>query len=303
MAHDTVENRTLTDWEKIARVLAEALPFLRRYRGQCFVIKYGGHAMDDRETAARFARDMVLLKQVGINPVIVHGGGPQIDAMLKRLNVKSEFKNGLRVTDAATMEVVEMVLSGKVNKELVQHIHDAGGTAVGLSGKDGGLITARKVMPQGLDLGLVGEPTNVNPYILRKVMEEDAIPVIAPVAVDEGGQTLNVNADTAAGAIAKALKAVRFLLLTDVQGLLDAKGALIPEVTPEEAQNAISNGIAKGGMIPKLETCIAAVKGGVKGAVILNGRDPHSVLLELLTPQGTGTLIRMEKYKDVGPVL
>ncbi len=278
-------------WEKIARILAEALPFLRRYRGQYFVIKYGGHAMDDGETALRFARDMVLLKQVGINPVIVHGGGPQIDAMLERLDIKSEFKGGLRVTGPATMEVVEMVLSGKVNKELVQGIRNAGGVAFGLSGKDGNLITARKVLPGGVDLGMVGEPVWVNPYILRKIVEEDAIPVVAPVAVDESGQTLNINADHAAGAIAAALKAVRFLLLTDVDGLMDPDRKLIPELSMADAQAAIDNGVATDGMIPKLQTCIDAVKGGVKGAVILNGRDPHSVLLELLTPEGTGTLI------------
>jgi acetylglutamate kinase len=280
------------DWEKIARILAEALPFLRRYRGQCFVIKYGGHAMNDSATAMNFARDMVLLKQVGINPVIVHGGGPQIDAMLKRLNIKSEFKNGLRVTDAETMEAVEMVLSGRVNKELVQCIRSAGGISFGLSGKDGNLVTAKKVFPGGVDLGLVGEPVSVNPYILRKIIEEDAIPVVSPVSVDENGQTLNINADTAAGAIAAALRAVRFLLLTDVPGLLDKDKNLISEVSLEGAQKAIDDGTAHGGMIPKLQTCIAAVKGGVKGAVILNGRDPHSVLLELLTPEGIGTLIR-----------
>ncbi|HVY12424.1 MAG TPA: acetylglutamate kinase [Alphaproteobacteria bacterium] len=286
------ENTKRGDWEKVARILAEALPFLRRYRGQCFVIKYGGHAMDDQATAMSFARDMVLLKQVGIHPVIVHGGGPQIEAMLKRLNIKSEFKNGLRVTDAATMEVVEMVLSGRVNKELVQCIRNAGGVSFGLSGKDGNLVTARKSMPGGVDLGFVGEPVNVNPYILRKIIEEDAIPVVAPVSVDEEGVTLNVNADTAAGAIAAALKAVRFLLLTDVQGLLDKNKQLIPEISVDDAQKAIDTGIATGGMIPKLQTCIQAIQGGVKGAVILNGRDPHSVLLELLTPEGTGTLIR-----------
>jgi acetylglutamate kinase len=285
------ENTRMKEWEKIARILAEALPFMRRYRGQCFVIKYGGHAMEDTETAMRFARDMVLLKQVGIHPVIVHGGGPQINSMLTRLNIKSEFKNGLRVTDAATMEAVEMVLSGKVNKELVQCIRNAGGVSFGLSGKDGNLVTAKKSMPGGVDLGFVGEVTNVNPYILRKIIEEDAIPVVSPVAVDDTGVTLNVNADTAAGAIAGALKAVRFILLTDVDGVLDTKGKLIPELSLDDAQGLIEKGVATGGMIPKLETCINAVKGGVKGAVILNGKDPHSVLLELLTPQGIGTLI------------
>lgn len=280
------------DWENIARILAEALPFLRRYRGQCFVIKYGGHAMDDVDAADRFARDIVLLKQVGINPVIVHGGGPQIDAFLKRLNIQSTFKNGLRVTDEATMEVVEMVLAGKVNKELVQSIRSAGGIAFGLCGKDGNLITAKKVMPDGVDLGLVGEPVKVNTAILEKIIAEDAIPVVAPVAVDESGQTLNINADTTAGAIAAALKAVRFMLLTDVPGFLDKEGKLVPELSIRAAEQAIIDGVAKGGMIPKLRTCISAVHGGVKGAVILNGKDPHSVLLELLTPQGTGTLIR-----------
>lgn len=286
-----VDTTSKEEWEKIARVLAEALPFLRRYRGQCFVIKYGGHAMDDTATAARFARDIVLLKQVGINPVIVHGGGPQIDAFLKKMNITSTFKNGLRVTDAATMEVVEMVLAGKVNKELVQSIRNAGGIAFGLCGKDGNLITAKKMTPDGVDLGFVGEPVNVTTYILRKIIEEDAIPVVAPVAVDENGQTLNINADTAAGAIAAALKAVRFMLLTDVPGFLDKNGNLVPEMTLQQAEQAIVEGVAKGGMIPKLQTCISAVRSGVKGAVILNGKDPHSVLLELLTPQGIGTLI------------
>jgi acetylglutamate kinase len=287
----STDNNTRQDWENLARVLAEALPFLRRYRGQCFVIKYGGHAMDDTATAERFARDIVLLKQVGIHPVIVHGGGPQIDAYLKKLGVASQFKNGLRVTDAATMEVVEMVLSGKVNKELVQGIRQAGGVAFGLSGKDGNLITARKITPDGQDIGFVGEPVHVNTYILKKIIEEDAIPVIAPVAVDEKGQTLNVNADIMAGAVAAALQAVRFMLLTDVPGFLDKKGKHVSEMSLKDAEAAIADGTAKGGMIPKLQTCITAVRGGVKGAVILNGKNPHSVLIELLTPQGIGTLI------------
>ncbi|MBY0428099.1 MAG: acetylglutamate kinase [Alphaproteobacteria bacterium] len=285
------QNPSMEEWGSIARILAEALPFLRRYRGQCFVIKYGGHAMDDDATALRFARDIVLLKQVGINPVIVHGGGPQIDAFLKKLNIQSTFKNGLRVTDAATMEVVEMVLAGKVNKELVQSISNAGGVAFGLTGKDGNLVQARKITPDGVDLGLVGEPTKINIYILKKILEEDGIPVIAPIGVDENGQTLNINADTLAGAIASALQAVRFMLLTDVAGFLDKNGQLVPEMTIAETEKAITDGVAKGGMIPKLQTCISAVRGGVKGAVILNGKDPHSVLLELLTPKGNGTLI------------
>ncbi|NDE91504.1 MAG: acetylglutamate kinase [Alphaproteobacteria bacterium] len=286
-----MEANSFEDWGSIARILAEALPFLRRYRGQCFVIKYGGHAMDDDATALRFAHDIVLLKQVGIHPVIVHGGGPQIDAFLKKLNIQSNFKNGLRVTDAATMEVVEMVLAGKVNKELVQSISNAGGVAFGLTGKDGNLVQARKYMPGGVDLGFVGEPVKVNTYILKKILEEDGIPVIAPIGVDENGQTLNINADTLAGAIASALQAVRFMLLTDVAGFLDKNGELVPEMTLAETEQAITDGVAKGGMIPKLQTCIAAVRGGVKGAVILNGKDPHSVLLELLTPKGNGTLI------------
>jgi acetylglutamate kinase len=285
------QNPSMEEWGSIARILAEALPFLRRYRGQCFVIKYGGHAMDDDATALRFARDIVLLKQVGINPVIVHGGGPQIDAFLKKLNIQSTFKNGLRVTDAATMEVVEMVLAGKVNKELVQSISNAGGVAFGLTGKDGNLVLARKIKPDGVDLGFVGEPVKINTYILKKILEEDGIPVIAPIGVDENGQTLNINADTLAGAIASALQAVRFMLLTDVAGFLDKNGQLVPEMTIQETEKAITDGVAKGGMIPKLQTCISAVRGGVKGAVILNGKDPHSVLLELLTPKGNGTLI------------
>ncbi len=285
------ENPSKEEWGSIARILAEALPFLQQYRGQCFVIKYGGHAMDDNATALRFARDIVLLKQVGINPVIVHGGGPQIDAFLKKLNIQSTFKNGLRVTDAATMEVVEMVLAGKVNKELVQSISNAGGVAFGLTGKDGNLVRARKITPDGVDLGFVGEPVKVNTHILKKILEEDGIPVIAPIGVDENGQTLNINADTLAGAIASALQAVRFMLLTDVAGFLDKNGQLVPEMTVAQTEKAITDGVAKGGMIPKLQTCINAVRSGVKGAVILNGKDPHSVLLELLTPKGNGTLI------------
>ena len=285
------QNPSMEEWGSIARILAEALPLLQRYRGQCFVIKYGGHAMDDSATAQRFARDIVLLKQVGINPVIVHGGGPQIDAFLKKLNIQSTFKNGLRVTDAATMEVVEMVLAGKVNKELVQSISNAGGVAFGLTGKDGNLVQARKIMPDGVDLGFVGEPTKINTYILQKILAEDGIPVIAPIGVDENGQTLNINADTLAGAIASALGAVRFMLLTDVAGFLDRNGQLVSEMTVAQTEQAITDGVAKGGMIPKLQTCITAVRNGVKGAVILNGKEPHSVLLELLTTKGMGTLI------------
>jgi acetylglutamate kinase len=275
---------------------------MRRYAGHTFVIKYGGHAMGDDGLAADFARDVVLLKQVGINPVVVHGGGPQIGAMLDRLKIKSEFVDGLRVTDAATVEIVEMVLSGQINKQIVSSIGRAGGRAVGLSGKDGGLITVRRVtrttrdpdsnIEKVVDLGFVGDPEKLDVSILNTLRNTDIIPVIAPVGMDASGQTFNINADTVAGAIAGALSATRMLLLTDVEGVLDKQGRLIPEMTITDAQRCRQDGTLKGGMIPKVETCIQAVEAGAEGAVIIDGRVPHGILLEIFTEHGSGTIIR-----------
>src|SRR5438128_2265615 len=280
-----------------AAVLAEALPYLRRYAGETILVKYGGHAMS--ENGDPFARDIVLLKQVGINPVVVHGGGPQIGQMLQRLGIKSSFVDGLRVTDRETMEVVEMVLAGTINKQLVTAINGAGGCAIGLTGKDGGLIRARKVtrsrMEGGVrvevDLGFVGEPERIEDRVLATFRQSDFIPVIAPIGVGAGGETYNINADTVAGAVAAAVKARRFLLLTDVPGVLDADKRLIGELTAGEARRLIAQGTISGGMIPKVETCLDAVEGGVEAAVILDGRVPHAILLELFT-EGAGTLIR-----------
>lgn len=282
-------------------ILAGALPFLKRYDDATVVVKYGGHAMGEEETALRFGRDIALLEQVGVNPVVVHGGGPQINAMLKRLNVKSTFVQGLRVTDAEMLDVVEMVLAGPVNKQVAEAITRAGVMAVGISGKDGGLIRARKLrrtyrdpdsnIEKVLDLGFVGEPASVDPRVLRLMIGADIVPVVAPVGVGEDGQTYNINADTAAGAIAGALAAERLLMLTDVPGVLDGEKRLIPEMTVAEAKAGIESGWISGGMIPKVETCIYAVERGVKGAVILDGRVPHAVLRELFTDGGAGTLI------------
>ena len=283
-------------------ILSGALPFLKRYDDRIIVVKYGGHAMGEEETALRFGRDVALLEQVGVNPVVVHGGGPQINAMLKRLGVKSTFVHGLRVTDADMLDVVEMVLAGPVNKQVAEAITRAGAIAVGISGKDGGLIRARKVTRtvydpgnragQELDLGFVGEPESVDTRVLELLIGADIVPVVAPVGVGADGQTYNINADTAAGAIAGALGAERLLMMTDVPGVLDPGGELIPELTLAEAQAGIEAGWISGGMIPKVETCMDAVRGGVKGAVILDGRVPHAVLRELFTNQGAGTLIR-----------
>jgi acetylglutamate kinase len=283
-------------------ILAGALPFLKRYDDQIVVVKYGGHAMGEEETALRFGRDIALLEQVGVNPVVVHGGGPQINAMLKRLNVKSTFVQGLRVTDAEMLDVVEMVLAGPVNKQVAEAITRAGAMAVGISGKDGGLIRARKLtrtvrdpgsnIEQVLDLGFVGEPEEVNPRVLELMIGADIVPVVAPVGVGADGQTYNINADTVAGAIAGKLRAERLLMLTDVRGVLDRDGKLIPEMTVAEVRRGIEEGWISGGMIPKVETCIYAVERGVKGAVILDGRVPHAVLLELFTDGGAGTLIK-----------
>ncbi|MBR0666220.1 acetylglutamate kinase [Roseomonas hellenica] len=282
--------------------LAGALPFLKRYDDEIIVVKYGGHAMGEEETALRFGRDIALLEQVGVSPVVVHGGGPQINAMLKRLNVQSNFVQGLRVTDAQMVDVVEMVLAGTVNKQVAAAITRAGVTAVGISGKDGDLIRARKLtrtvrdpgsnIEQVLDLGFVGEPEYVNPKVLQLLIGADIVPVVAPVGVGADGHTYNINADTVAGAVAGALEAERLLMLTDVPGVLDAEKRLIPEMTVAEVKQGIVDGWISGGMIPKVETCIYAVERGVKGAVILDGRVPHAVLRELFTDGGAGTLIR-----------
>ena len=276
---------------------------MRRYAGKTFVIKYGGHAMGDATLAASFANDIVLLQQVGVYPVVVHGGGPQIGTMLERLRIKSEFIDGLRVTDAETVIVVEMVLSGQINKQIVAAINAAGGTAIGLSGKDGGLITVRKAarttkdpesgIEKVIDLGFVGEPETIDPYILDAFQETEIIPVIAPLGIDVSGQTFNINADTVAGAVAGSVDATRLLLLTDVEGVLDKRGELISEMTLDEARGLMGDGTISGGMIPKLETCIQAVEDGAEAAVIIDGRAPHSVLLEIFTEHGSGTLIRM----------
>ena len=283
-------NSTIADPALKATVLAEALPYLRRYAGETILVKYGGHAMGNGEDGAPFARDIVLLRQVGINPIVVHGGGPQIGLMLQRLGIKSRFVDGLRITDSETMEVVEMVLAGTINKQLVAAINAAGGCAIGLSGKDGALIRARKLTRNG-DLGFVGEPEHIEHRVLATFRQSDIIPVIAPIGVGADGETYNINADTVAGAVAAAVKAKRFMLLTDVAGVLDAEKRPIPELTAAEARRLISEGTVSGGMIPKVETCLAAVDGGVEAAVILDGRVPHAILLELFT-EGAGTLIR-----------
>jgi acetylglutamate kinase len=291
-------------WLGTARTLIEALPYLRRYEGKTVVIKYGGHAMGDERLAQNFANDIVLLKHAGLIPIVVHGGGPQIGRMLERLKIESSFVDGLRVTDAETVDIVEMVLSGKINKAIVQSISRAGGKAVGLSGKDGGLVRARKLtrtrrdpdsnIESVLDLGFVGEPVAVDPSILDSLRQSDLIPVIAPIGLGEDGETYNINADTVAGAVAAAAKAVRMFLLTDVAGVLDKQGALIHELTVSQARALIADGTISGGMLPKLETCIDAVEGGVEAAVILDGRVPHVTLLEIFTEAGVGTLIRAD---------
>ncbi len=290
------------NWLRTARTITEALPFMRRYSGRTFVIKYGGHAMGDEELAGIFASDIVLLKQVGIHPIVVHGGGPQIGKMLERLKIQSEFVDGLRVTDASTVEIVEMVLSGNINKQIVKAINAAGGSAIGLSGKDGNLIQATKLrrtvrdensnIEKILDLGFVGEPEQINPRILTSLEQSGMIPVIAPIGVGPDGETYNINADTVAGAVAGAIGASRLLLLTDVTGVLDKQGEIIPELSIEQVRALREDGTITGGMIPKLETCTAAVENGVDAAVILDGRMPHAMLLEIFTDRGIGTLIR-----------
>ncbi|MBF9197107.1 acetylglutamate kinase [Microvirga terrestris] len=292
----------LPDVHVQAEVLVQALPHMQRYDQQMVVIKYGGHAMGDRAAAEDFAEDVVLLEQAGIKPVVVHGGGPQIGKMLEKLGIKSEFKGGLRVTDEATVEVVEMVLAGSINKQIVGWIGAEGGKAVGLSGKDGNMVVARKVtrtavdpdsnIEKVVDLGFVGEPEQVNREVLDQVLQAELIPVLAPVAIGQDGQTYNVNADTFAGAIAGALTAKRLLLLTDVPGVLDKNKNLIPEMTIEDCRRLIADGTITDGMIPKIETCIYALERGVEAVVILDGKVPHAVLLELFTDHGAGTLIR-----------
>jgi acetylglutamate kinase len=291
---------TVTPHEK-ARILSEALPYMQRYDKQTVVVKYGGHAMGHEEVARTFAHDIVLLEQAAINPVVVHGGGPQIQAMLQKLGIKSEFAAGLRITDAATVEIVEMVLAGSINKQLVGYINAAGGTAIGLSGKDGNMVLARKIsrrvvdpsshIEKIVDLGFVGEPEKVDTTVLDQIIGRDLIPVLAPIATSADGGTFNVNADTFAGAVAGALKAKRLLLLTDVPGVLDRSKELIKDLSVEEARRLIADGTISGGMIPKVETCIYALEHGVEGVVILDGQVPHAVLLELLTDHGAGTLI------------
>ncbi len=281
-----------------ARILSEALPQMQRYDEETVVIKYGGHAMGEEQMARDFARDVVLLEQTAINPVVVHGGGPQIETMLKRLGIKSQFSAGLRVTDAATVEIVEMVLVGSINQQIVSYINQAGGKALGLSGKDGNMVLARKVNQPGqskssdlVDLGFVGEPEKIDVTVLNQILGRELIPVLAPVAAGAGGETFNVNADTFAGAIAGALKAKRLLLLTDVAGVMDKSKTLINDLSVNDARKLIADGTIAGGMIPKVETCINALEAGVEGVVILDGKVPHAVLLELFTDHGAGTLI------------
>jgi len=285
----------------IARVLSEALPHMQRYDEEIVVVKYGGHAMGEEDLARSFARDIVLMEQTAINPVVVHGGGPQIGEMLKRLGIESHFAAGLRVTDAATIEIVEMVLGGSINKQIVGFINAAGGKAVGLCGKDGNMVVARKAtrrvvdadshIEKIVDLGFVGEPEKVDVTVLTQILGRDLIPVLAPLATSSEGLTYNVNADTFAGAIAGALKAKRLLLLTDVPGVLDKSKHLIKQLSTDDARRLIADGTISGGMIPKVETCIYALEAGVEGVVILDGKVPHAVLLELLTDHGAGTLM------------
>jgi acetylglutamate kinase len=284
-----------------ARILSEALPHMQRYDEETIVIKYGGHAMGDEDLARAFARDIVLLEQTAINPVVVHGGGPQIEAMLKKAGVQSQFAGGLRITDENTLEIVEMVLAGSINKQIVGFINAAGGKAIGLCGKDGNMVIAKKAtrrvvdpnsnIEKVIDLGFVGEPDKVDTAVLDTVLGKDLIPVLAPVCAAEGGGSYNVNADTFAGAIAGALKAKRFLLLTDVPGVLDKNKKLIDKLSAKQVRNLIADGTISGGMIPKVETCLYALDKGVEGVVILDGKVPHAVLLELFTDHGAGTLI------------
>lgn len=286
--------------QELSEILVQALPHMLRYDESIIVVKYGGHAMGDEDKERDFARDMVLLEQSGVNPVVVHGGGPQIGSMLNKLGIQSRFSGGLRVTDKATVEIVEMVLAGSINKKLVGSINAQGGRAIGLCGKDGNMVTARKVSrppaPGGdhedyVDLGFVGEPDKIDMTVLEQILGRELIPVLAPVAASSDGQTYNVNADTFAGAVAGALKAKRLLFLTDVPGVLDKDKKLIKHLRVDDIHALIADGTITGGMIPKVETCIYAVERGVEGVVILDGKVPHAVLIELLTDQGAGTLI------------
>ncbi len=300
--------QTLVSPHVQARILSEALPHIQRYDQQTIVIKYGGHAMGDKHLAESFARDVVLLKQTGVNPVVVHGGGPQIGAMLKRLKIKSEFAEGLRITDGQTIEIVEMVLAGSINKQIVSNINRVGGNAVGISGKDANLMTARKmrkevVDPQSnllkaIDLGFVGEPYHVDPHIINVILHSDIIPVIAPIGISDEGETFNINADSFAGALACALRARRLLLLTDVEGVLDKDGRLIEVMTRAQARECIRDGTITGGMIPKIESCLTVIDAGVDAVVIINGKVPHAVLLELFTKHGAGTMLHERERPD-----
>jgi len=299
----TVSVTTATEESmRTAETLSQALPFMHKYAGETFVIKYGGHAMGNEALAEIFARDIALLKQVGINPIVVHGGGPQISDMLKRLNVQASFVDGLRVTDAKTVEIVEMVLSGSINKQIAAAINKVGGKAIGLSGKDANLVRAKKLhrtqrdpdsnIERILDLGFVGEPEAVNPHVLDVFLKSDVIPVVAPLASGADGETYNINADTMAGKIAAAVKARRLLLLTDVPGVMTADKKLMTRLDADEVKAFIADGTISGGMIPKVTTCLDAVEGGVGAAVILDGRVPHAILLEIFTDSGVGTLIQ-----------
>lgn len=288
-----------------ARILSQALPYMQRYADECVVVKFGGNAMVSPELSTAFAQDIALLKQSGVNPVVVHGGGPQIQNLLSRLGIESRFEGGLRVTDEKTIEVVEMVLAGKINKEIVQCINAVGGQAAGLCGKDGNMVVAKKTrktvndpdsnIERIIDLGFVGSPSRVNRQVLDTLATGKLIPVIAPVCPGENGETFNVNADTFAGAVAGALRAKRLLFLTDVPGVLDADGQLVRELTVGQAKDMIADGTISGGMIPKVETCLAALEQGVQSVVILNGKTPHSVLLELFTHHGSGTMIHWDR--------
>jgi len=290
------------EWLKKADLLTETLPFMKRYANKVIVVKFGGNAMGKKEYVSSFAEDIVLLQQVGMLPIVVHGGGPQIGEMLSKLKIKTEFIDGLRVTDSETIDVVEMVLSGVTNKAIVTAISNAGAKAVGISGKDGNLITAKRLMKidensdsnveRAIDLGFVGVPKKIDTQVIKALINEKMIPVIAPVGMGEDGLTYNINADTATGAISAAIKASRMIMLTDVSGVLDEKGKLIPELTINEALDLIKNKVVVGGMIPKLRTCIDAVEGGAEASVIMDGRMPHSLLLELFTEHGVGTIIR-----------
>ncbi len=297
----TAQTTSISNHDK-ARILSEALPYMQRYDSRTVVVKYGGHAMGNDDLARAFAQDIGLLRQAGVHPVVVHGGGPQIGAMLERVKIQSDFVAGLRVTDAATIEIVEMVLAGTINKQIVQMINGTGARAIGLSGKDGRLVVAKKVnrtvvdpesnIEKAVDLGFVGEPETVDRRVLDSLIETGLIPVLAPIAASADGETLNVNGDTFAGSVAGVLNASRLLVLTDVPGVLDASGTLIRELTVEKARALIADGTIAGGMIPKIETCIHAIDAGVEAVVVINGKVPHAVLLELLTDHGVGTLIR-----------